>query len=476
MYIHLEGGDTPRLVNCTFANNSVSGSASAAGGGAYFFILNGDFPFPTVTNCVFWDNTAPNDTSEDAQLKYNPPVTDFENSPATFSCIMDEEVGGDLPYYSATYDNANIDSDPLFLDTDGFDDTVGTLDDLLHLPASSPCIDSGDTSVVSLIMEDLDGFPRIVDGDGDQNEDVDMEVYEFHINVCVNDAPCVDDGALCTLEECVAPYCGKEILYGDINRSGIVNVDDAICVLDDFAGNPNSPACASPIDGGYVSRESKDIDPCTTVGDPDNMGDGFVVVTDALAALDVFACNCSNPNFPACSGCGLDGPCPQCFGPSPQAKTGGRGPSAAGEMALISFAPGSTSLADAGLIEIDVYVNRVAGLRAYQLPLRVASGSFSDAHVIDAYVDTGRTDYVFRGSESLTAGNPRRGALAAVIVGGSASAVIPKYVGTYVVRVSGAESVGAIEVDLNADDQVLLLDEQSQEIPTQDSATSIDIN
>src|SRR5262249_206517 len=66
--------------------------------------------------------------------------------------------------------DGNINADPLF--------TNPTQGDY-HLQLGSPSIDSGDNTAPNLPDKDLDGHPRILDGDGDGNEVVDMGVYEF---------------------------------------------------------------------------------------------------------------------------------------------------------------------------------------------------------------------------------------------------------------------------------------------------------
>jgi hypothetical protein len=49
-----------------------------------------------------------------------------------------------------------------------------------HLQATSPCIDAGSNSLVPAgITTDLDGYARIVDGDGDTIDEVDMGAYEY---------------------------------------------------------------------------------------------------------------------------------------------------------------------------------------------------------------------------------------------------------------------------------------------------------
>src|SRR5262249_22759834 len=64
----------------------------------------------------------------------------------------------------------NISADPMFADP-----TQGDY----HILKGSPSIDSGDNQAPNLPDKDLDGDPRIVDGDGDGNAIIDMGVDEF---------------------------------------------------------------------------------------------------------------------------------------------------------------------------------------------------------------------------------------------------------------------------------------------------------
>lgn len=69
--------------------------------------------------------------------------------------------------------NRNIQDDPQFADPAHKD---------YHLLPTSPCIDAGDNSVYGIDSTDLDGEPRILDGNSDGFACVDMGCYEFAIN------------------------------------------------------------------------------------------------------------------------------------------------------------------------------------------------------------------------------------------------------------------------------------------------------
>ena len=66
--------------------------------------------------------------------------------------------------------DGNIKDDPLFTNPAQGD---------YHLQQGSPSIDAGDNQAPNLPDKDLDEHTRILDGNGDENEIVDMGVYEF---------------------------------------------------------------------------------------------------------------------------------------------------------------------------------------------------------------------------------------------------------------------------------------------------------
>jgi len=132
---------TETVINCTFSSNS----AGESGGGIHNYWGSS----PTVTNCILWGNT-PDEIFNDAT----------SSSTVTYS-----DVQGGWPGM------ANIDADPWFVDAGAGN---------FRLASGSPCIDAGDnTAVPALVITDLDGNPRIADGNNDGNPVVDMGAYEL---------------------------------------------------------------------------------------------------------------------------------------------------------------------------------------------------------------------------------------------------------------------------------------------------------
>ena len=210
----------PALTNCTFKGNS-----AAYGGG----MLNERKCLLTLTNCIFMGNSARNSGggifndykntvmltnctfSTNSSPKGNALACDrirgyiaYWNKLSINNCILWDGQNGiwkdEEALISVMYSNVeggwsgegNIDADPCFVDPGFWEGELWTDGDY-HLLEVSPCIDSGDNTSVPAdtadldgdgnttepIPWDLDGNPRIVDGNSDGNSVVDMGAYEF---------------------------------------------------------------------------------------------------------------------------------------------------------------------------------------------------------------------------------------------------------------------------------------------------------
>ena len=165
-----QGNSSPTLTNVTFSGNS----AGVHGGGMWNYTSN-----PTLTNVIMWGNTATNDGQGIYNSSSNPTISysDVQNCKGL---IWNPACGNDGGH--------NKNTDPLFVDADGADNTPGTADDNLRLQLTSPAIDAGNNSAPGLsgVTTDLDGNPRFVDiptvpdtGSGTPPI-VDMGAYEAH--------------------------------------------------------------------------------------------------------------------------------------------------------------------------------------------------------------------------------------------------------------------------------------------------------
>ena len=205
----------PTLINCTFYGNN----ADLEGGG---LCSSGLAPPFAMHNAILWGNEDEGGTDESAQFHYH------SGAPAvTYSCIqgLDTFTG-----------NGNVGDDPLLLDPDGPDDTLGTADDDLCPGSGSPSIDAGDNTVVP--ADTLD-----IDNDDDTAEPTPLDLVgqpRFVDHPAIDDTgfgdpPLVDMGAY----EVVA------FVTGDLNCDGALNAFD----IDPFAlalGNPAGYAAAFP--------------------------------------------------------------------------------------------------------------------------------------------------------------------------------------------------------------------------------------
>ena len=167
----------PNVINCAFIGNR----ALFAGG-----IFSGESCAPTITNCTFSANVG----------EFVSPGAITGGSPVVTNCILWNNTpgeiligGGTVSYSDVKGGHAgteNISADPLFVGnpSSGLDGVWGTADDDygdLHLSLGSPCIDKGSNAgVPSGITTDLEGYQRIIDGDCNDTEVVDMGAYEFN--------------------------------------------------------------------------------------------------------------------------------------------------------------------------------------------------------------------------------------------------------------------------------------------------------
>jgi hypothetical protein len=142
-----EGGGLYRC-NSAIQSNTIVGNSAPQGGGLSSCV-------GTIQTCVIWGNGG-------GQL--------LGSSPPEYCCIQDWAGGG----------WENMDKDPLFVDADGPDDDPNTYEDNdYRLSPDSPCVDATFNSEWMWQAVDLDGNPRILDGDMDGLAVADMGAYEY---------------------------------------------------------------------------------------------------------------------------------------------------------------------------------------------------------------------------------------------------------------------------------------------------------
>jgi len=179
------------LSDAVVVQNLFIKNSSPQGGGVYYLVPSGANG-PTLVNNTFFDNTA---TSGLGSAIY---ANDFDVPSHLYNNIVDE-VSGQAAVYCG---NLNSTTSPLFFNNDVIasggtnyggicSDQTGSNGNIsadplfvkapmnLQLQAGSPAIDAGTNSAPDLPKRDLAGKPRIVDGDGDGDNNVDMGAYEF---------------------------------------------------------------------------------------------------------------------------------------------------------------------------------------------------------------------------------------------------------------------------------------------------------
>ncbi len=178
-------GASTALINCVFSGNDAQrGGAILSDSAAALWYCN----VLSMVNCTLSGNTASYGRSM-ASTGYSVSYGSQINVVNSILWNGGSEIwDNDGSTYDITYSDVtdgwtgvgNIAADPVFVDADGADDILGTLDDDMRLAWGSPCIETGNTwAVPGDVSEDLDHNCRIANGDERDNADVDMGAYEF---------------------------------------------------------------------------------------------------------------------------------------------------------------------------------------------------------------------------------------------------------------------------------------------------------
>ena len=227
------------LTNCTFRGNSAS-----VGGG----VVNGASManWPTLKNCIFWDNPG-----GEIATAYTAQFPEVSWSDVKGGAVGDGNIGANL-----------VAHEPRFADADGPDDILGTADDNLHLLAGSPCIDAGrNADVPPGAFTDLLGAPRFFDDPASADcrwlpgtcgaaPIVDMGAYEFRRVPGDGDHDGdIDDLDLAAFEACASgPAIARaaDCMAWDLDADNDVDQDDFGVLQRCYsgAGKPADPECA----------------------------------------------------------------------------------------------------------------------------------------------------------------------------------------------------------------------------------------
>jgi len=220
------------ISNCTITDNT--DPAQLYDGGIWCIDSS-----PTITNCILWNNGG-EDGYEIGAISWKEAVTVRVLYSDVDGAEDSIDIGPDCTLIWAD----NIDADPCFVEPGYWADWVW-VDGDYHLLPGSPCIDAGDNNSVPAdihdldgdsntaepIPFDLDGNPRIVDGDNDGNSVVDMGAYEAMVSCFgVNHVK---------LETKAGKKGNKVELKGTFSPALPIDfaVDDVAYIIDDGQGN-----------------------------------------------------------------------------------------------------------------------------------------------------------------------------------------------------------------------------------------------
>jgi hypothetical protein len=210
--------------SCLFVSNdcSISGAAIYTSGTTGGISL--------VRNCTFFGNSSPSISHSNSTIS------------ALMNCIVWNTVGG--PHFGGLFvsfqhsnieggtnggGNGNINLDPKFVDP---------LNGDFRLRSDSPCVDSGsNTLLLSDMLYDLDGHPRILDGNGDDWLVVDMGPYEHAL--CPTDIAPVGGNGTTGIQDLLAvigamgacPIPCLQSCPEDVTHNCIVNEEDLLAVI-----------------------------------------------------------------------------------------------------------------------------------------------------------------------------------------------------------------------------------------------------
>jgi hypothetical protein len=225
--------------------------------------------------------------------------------------------------------------------------------------------------------------------------------------------------AVDALGQMTDPLSVRTWIWGDTDNTGVADVDDLICVLDAF--------------GGFFTQtctpQSADLMPCTP--------DGLVDIEDLIGVIDAV----SGYPYPCGSPCGGN------FAVGGGSGAGESMPAPGCAAALTLVADKASMSADDSLT-VDVYVNDVTDVRAYQIALDAVASDGAVLELSNVTTDTQRGDYIFAGLRHVSAVDRARGRMVAGLYEGrltstSATPAGAYYLGTFSFR-PGTSTVGAV--------------------------------
>ena len=272
-----DGTDTVlRVINCTIAFNS----AGLLCGGLY--ISSTDL---TLFNSILYFNDDHGGTVMDEGAQFFQSIP-FNILGLDYNCI--QGYGGSLGGLH------NITGDPQFVDSDGVDNMVGTLDDDFRLLLASPCVDAADNSVVFVDAADADGDGNVTEPTPlDQGGDPRFQDQPSVADTGQGIAPIVDMGALESGTDCdTNGISDRDEITGnpslDCDSNGILDA----CEVDTDADGVIDPCDNCPVVSNADQADTDTDGPgdacdvCPHDSDDDADGDGVCGDLDACPGFD----------------------------------------------------------------------------------------------------------------------------------------------------------------------------------------------
>jgi hypothetical protein len=211
------------IINNTLAGNSATHATFGEQGGGMALVLLAD-------NMIVANNIMAFNSSG---------IWLHTTSPYDPQLVNNDVFNTDANYVNLTAGATDISEDPLFADPDGVDDDPATsLDNDYHLTADSPAVDAGDNSIEDLPDTDVDGDPRILDGNFDLTATVDMGADEF--NQCPGDLNGDGDVDGDDLSEFLNAYANG-FPEADLNGDTEINAADVAVFAANYGRNNCSP-------------------------------------------------------------------------------------------------------------------------------------------------------------------------------------------------------------------------------------------